>query len=95
MKTQLVLSLLLSAVLVQASESVKSTSFSTQKQVEEEPGAEKVIMNAQADLVQFLETGVISAQAQAALVLLSQDKANEGKSLERMTLDALKELNKK
>ena len=49
------------------------------------------MIRAQPELARFLETGVLSAQAKAALQILSQDKANEGKSLERMAIDSLKE----
>ena len=95
MKVQIITAILLASILGHAEESAKSIAFSSKKEVEEEPGPEKrIVMMAQPSLVRFLETGVLDAQAQAALKVLSQDKANEGKSLERMAIDALKENNK-
>lgn len=92
MKTQIVLALVLAAVMAQAEESAKGLSFSSSKEVEEEPGAEKlIVMRAQPELARFLETGIMSTQAKTALAILSLDKANEGKSLERMAIDALKQ----
>jgi hypothetical protein len=95
MKVQIVAAILLSVLMAQAEESAKNLAFSSKKDVEEEPGPEKLIVQrAQPELARFLETGVMSAQAKAALTILSQDKANEGKSLERIAIDALKENNK-
>lgn len=96
MKVQIILAVILSVLMAQAEESAMNISFSSKKEVEEEPGPEKlIVMRAQPELVRFLETGVISAQAQAALQILSRDKANQGKSLERMAIDALKENNRR
>lgn len=95
MKTKIIATLLLAAFTAQAMESANSTLFSTKKEVEEEMGPEQmIVMRAQPELVRFLETGVLSAQAQAALQILAKDKANEGKSLERMAIDAIKANNK-
>lgn len=96
MKVSIIFAIILSALMAQATESGKFVSFSSTKEVEEEPGPEKaIVIRAQPELARFLETGVISAQAKAALQILSQDKANEGKSLERMAIDSLKENYKK
>jgi hypothetical protein len=92
---KLVVLLLLGALTAQAMEMSNSTLFSSKKEVQEEMGPEKmIVLRAQPELVRFLETGVMSAQAQAALEILAKDRANEGKSLERMAIDAIKANNR-
>ncbi len=92
MKASIIFALILATLTAQAEQSAMGVAFSSKKEVVEEPGPEKmVVIRAQPELARFLETGVISAQAKAALQILSLDKANEGKSLERMAIDSLKE----
>lgn len=96
MKTQLVAAILLAAFATQAMEAANSSLFSSKKEVEEEMGALQVIVaNNQSGLIRFLETGEMNAQAKAAFSVLSTQEVNKGKSLERMAIDAIKDLNKK
>jgi hypothetical protein len=95
MKIQILSAILFSAMLAHAGEASKEIPFSSKKEVEVEPGAEKlIVIRAQPELVRFLETGVMTAQASVAFQILAKDQNNQGKSLERMAIDAIKANNK-
>ena len=81
---------LLAAFSAQAMEIADSTAFSSKKEVEVEPGADKlVVLRAQPELARFLETGVMSAQAKSVLVIMSKAPGNADKSEEQLAFEAL------